>query len=79
MKTKLILLICIISAYSIADENTIDFESAVEEFTEATIETTPIDFTDPTAAYSSLQLGYSNEALMPDLDMLEQSMTIGRD
>ncbi|CDT99702.1 Hypothetical protein VCR12J2_620135 [Vibrio coralliirubri] len=63
MKTKLILLSCIISAYSIADENTIDFESAVEEFTEATIETTPIDFTDPTAAYSSLQLGYSNEGL----------------
>lgn len=61
MKTKLLLLSCIVSAYSIADENTIDFESAVEEFTEATIETSPVDFTDPTAAYSSLQIGYSNE------------------
>lgn len=61
MKTKLLLLSCVFSAYSIADENTIDFESAVEEFTESTIETTPVNFTDPTAAYSSLQLGYSSE------------------
>lgn len=61
MKTKLLLLSCIISAYSIADENKIDFESAIEDFAEATIETYPIDFTDPTAAYSSLQLGYNSE------------------
>lgn len=61
MKTKLLLLSFFLSAYSIADENTIDFESAVEEFTEATIETAPVDFTDPTAAYSSVQLGYNSE------------------
>jgi hypothetical protein len=61
LKTKLLFLSCIVSAYSIADENTIDFESTVEGFTEATIEASPVDFTDPTAAYSSLQLGYSSE------------------
>ncbi|MGR5278403.1 hypothetical protein ACPV5J_17110 [Vibrio rotiferianus] len=61
MKAKLLLLSCMVSAYSIANENTIDFETAVEEFTEATIETSPIDFTDPTAAYSSLQIGYNSE------------------
>ncbi|WP_117233952.1 hypothetical protein [Vibrio maerlii] len=61
MKTKLLLLSCVLSTYSIAEENTNNFDSAVEEFTEATIETAPVDFTDPTAAYSSLQLGYSSE------------------
>jgi len=61
LKAKLLLLSCMVSAYSIANENTIDFETAVEEFTEATIETSPIDFTDPTAAYSSLQIGYNSE------------------
>ncbi|MGR5193984.1 hypothetical protein ACPV4H_08825 [Vibrio rotiferianus] len=48
------------SGYAFAEATTLDFESAVEEFTEVTIETTSVDFTDPTAAFSSIQLGYNS-------------------
>ncbi|WP_394246451.1 hypothetical protein [Vibrio profundi] len=60
MKTNALLLSVAVSGYAFADTATFDFETAVEEFSEITIESTAIDFTDPTAAFSSIQLGYNN-------------------
>ena len=49
------------TGYALAEATSYDFESAVEEFSEITIDTTSVDFTDPTAAFSSIQLGYHND------------------
>ncbi|MEZ9553172.1 hypothetical protein AB4343_18465 [Vibrio breoganii] len=63
MKNKYLFMSLFISLPLYAESKEMDFEVAVEEFTEATIETKPIDFADPTAAYSSVQLGYTSEGL----------------
>lgn len=64
MKTTSFVLSLAASAYSFAETTIFDFESAVEEFTEITIDTTSVDFADPTAAFSSVQAASTAMALM---------------
>ena len=63
MKTTSFVLSLAASTYSFAETTIFDFESAVEEFTEITIDTTSVDFANPTAAFSSVQAGFNSNGV----------------
>lgn len=49
-----------VSYHTLTNDITLDFESSLGELFEITVESKSIDFTNPTVAFSSIQLGYNS-------------------